>query len=163
MTETTAPLAAPAETAAGRLSTGVVPFPAELVDHYLDTGVWGRHGLAQEFRLVAERHPERPALVCGEVTWTYAELDRLADARAAGLIGLGLEPGSAVLLQVDNTAEAVLTWYALLKAGLVPVCTLSIHRRHEIGAIASQVTPSGSTSSSSPAAWPRRASTPGTC
>jgi hypothetical protein len=34
-----------------------------------------------------------------------------------------------VLLQLTNSATAVVAWYGLLKAGLIPVCTLAIHRR----------------------------------
>jgi non-ribosomal peptide synthetase component E (peptide arylation enzyme) len=37
-----------------------------------------------------------------------------------------------VLLQLTNSAAAVVAWYGLLKAGLIPVCTLAIHRRLEM-------------------------------
>lgn len=119
----------------------LVPFPPAVAARYLQEGVWRRLSLAQEFRAVAERYPDRPALVCGDVHWSYAELDAAADRRAAALLRLGLEPGGSVLLQVSNTADTVVTWYALLKAGLVPVCTLAQHRRHEIREIGRQTHP----------------------
>jgi 2,3-dihydroxybenzoate-AMP ligase len=34
--------------------------------------------------------------------------------------------------ELTNSATAVVAWYGLLKAGLIPVCTLAIHRRLEI-------------------------------
>jgi 2,3-dihydroxybenzoate-AMP ligase len=119
----------------------LVAFPPEKVSEYLHSGMWLREPLAQQFRATAERYPGRPALVCGPTEWTYRELDRAADRRAAGLLGMGFRPGEPVLLQVGNSAETVLTWYALLKAGLVPVCTLPQHRRHEIQEISRQTQP----------------------
>lgn len=123
------------------VAAGVTPFPPEVAQRYLEDGSWSRLSLAEAFRASAESWPDRTALVCGDVTWTYAELDALADRRAAGLLSLGLAPRSSVLLQTNNTADAVLTWYALLKAALVPVCSLSIHRQHEIGEISRQTAP----------------------
>ncbi|MDX6741684.1 (2,3-dihydroxybenzoyl)adenylate synthase [Actinocorallia sp. A-T 12471] len=122
-------------------SPDAVPFPAEFATRYLAEGAWDRRPLAVAFQATAARVPERPAVVCGETTLTYRELDELSDRRAAGLVALGLPPGSAVLLQLANSAQAVVVWYALLKAGLVPVCTLPLHRGHEIGAIAAQTGP----------------------
>jgi 2,3-dihydroxybenzoate-AMP ligase len=43
-----------------------------------------------------------------------------------------------VLLQLTNSTMAVVAWYGLLKAGLIPVCTLAIHRRLEIEQIGRQ-------------------------
>lgn len=126
-----------------RTHDGLVPFPPDTAERYLASGAWRRRSLAAEFRVVARKFPNRPALIAGDTTWTYGELDAEADCRAAGLLGLGLRPGSAVILQVNNSAEAILTWYALLKAGLIPVCTLSVHRQHEIGEISKLVAPVG--------------------
>jgi non-ribosomal peptide synthetase component E (peptide arylation enzyme) len=66
---------------------------------------------------------------------TYRELDESTDILAAGLAGLGLVPGDPVLFQVTNRLGAILAWYGVLKAGLVPVCALAAHRGHEIGEI----------------------------
>ncbi len=105
------------------VAAALVPFPEDVAARYLANGSWSRHSLAESFRRAAQAWPGRTALICDGTEWTYAELDARADRRAAGFNALGLAPGSAVLLQVNNTAEAVVTWYALLKAGLVPVCT----------------------------------------
>ncbi len=132
---------APDETPVATVAEPLVPFPQDIAARYLANGSWSQHSLAESFRQSAQAWPDRTALVCDNTTWTYAELDARADRRAAGLNALGLAAGSAVLLQINNTAEAVLTWYALIKAGLVPVCTLAIHRQHEIGEIARQTAP----------------------
>ncbi|MDT7708802.1 MAG: hypothetical protein QOG20_4409 [Pseudonocardiales bacterium] len=119
----------------------LVPYPAPAQERYVREGLWDTPTIAEHLHAIALRHPDREAVVCGPDVLTFAELDRLTDLRAAGLNRLGLVPGGAVLLQVHNTLHTVVAWYALLKAGLVPVCTLPLHRGHEIAEIARQTRP----------------------
>ncbi len=44
-----------------------------------------------------------------------------------------------MLFQVTNRLGTVVAWYGVLKAGLVPVCTLAAHRGHEVGEISRRV------------------------
>ena len=111
---------------------GVVPHPAVTVDRYTATGAWGTRSLPTAFRQAAMIYAERTALITPDTRLTYRELDARSDAVAAGLLSSGLLPGERVLLQLTNSATAVIAWYGLLKAGLIPVCTLAIHRRLEI-------------------------------
>ncbi|WP_410614586.1 AMP-binding protein [Amycolatopsis sp. lyj-109] len=119
----------------------LVPFPEEAVRRYRAAGVWSDRTLAQEFRAIAGEHPGHLAVIAPDARLTYAELDRRTDRLALGLRDLGLRPGERVLLQVTNGVWAVLAWYGLLKAGLVPIATLALHRRHEILDIARQAEP----------------------
>lgn len=119
----------------------LIAYPADVAQEYLAAGIWAERTLGDAFRAIAQQQAERDALVCGSVRLTYRELDELTDLRAAGFHHLGLLPGGAVLLQLNNTADTVITWYALIKAGLVPVCTLPLHRRHEISEIGRQTSP----------------------
>lgn len=128
-------------TLASDTSDKVVRYPAEAQDRYVREGLWEPSTIAQHLHAIAQRHPDLEAVVCGPASLTFAELDRITDRRAAGLNRLGLAPGGAVLLQVHNTLHTVVAWYALLKAGLVPVCTLPLHRGHEISEIARQTRP----------------------
>jgi len=122
-----------AATWGGRL----VPYPAETATRYRAAGLWGTRPIAAEFRAIAERYPDRDAVVTvtGAGRLSYRELDERTDRVGAGLAGLGLRPGEPVLFQVTNRLESVVAWYGVLKAGLVPVATLAAHRAHEIGAI----------------------------
>src|SRR5215471_10262291 len=120
---------------AGTWGGRLVPYPAETAARYRAAGLWGTRPIAAEFRAVAERYPDRDAVVTGEGRLTYRELDERTDRVGAGLAGLGLRPGEPVLFQITNRLESVVAWYGVLKAGLVPVCTLAAHRAHEIGAI----------------------------
>lgn len=113
----------------------VVALPEAEVMRLRAAGVLGTRTTADEFRAVADAHPDREAVVTPTARLRYAELDAAADRVAVGLLDLGLVPGERVLLQVGNRIEVVVAWYGLLKAGLIPVCTLAAHRAHEIGAI----------------------------
>jgi len=117
----------------------VVPYPDELVRQYRLAGLWGTRTIADEFHAAAAAHPERDAVVALDGRLTFRELDERSDQLAAGLAGLGLVPGDPVLFQVTNRLGAVLAWYGVLKAGLVPVATLAAHRGHEIGGISRKV------------------------
>ena len=120
-------------------ATRASDFPAEVVATYRDAGLWGTRTVADEFHAVAAAHPGNDAVVTGEGRLTYAELDARTDRIAVGLADLGLRPGDPVIVQITNRLEAVVAWYALLKAGLVPVATLAAHRGHEIAHISRAV------------------------
>ena len=113
----------------------VTAYPAAVADRYRRAGHWGSLPIAAEFRAVATRVPDLDAVVAPDGTLTYRELDEQADRMALGLVQLGLTPGQPVIMQVSNRLMSVVAWYGLLKAGLVPACSLTAHRAHEIGAI----------------------------
>jgi 2,3-dihydroxybenzoate-AMP ligase len=123
-------------------------YPAAAVRRYRDQGLWGDRTIAQEFRAVAARYPGRDAVVSREGRMTFAELDRRTDQVAAGLHGLGqhglgqpglgLRPGDPILFQVTNRLHSIVAWYGALKAGLIPVATLAVHRRHEISQVSAR-------------------------
>ncbi|GHB54130.1 ligase [Streptomyces viridiviolaceus] len=62
--------------------------------------------------------PQAPALVCGDRSWTFAELDRATDRLASALSARGLRPGDAVASLAWNRGELVEVEFALYKAGL---------------------------------------------
>jgi 2,3-dihydroxybenzoate-AMP ligase len=114
----------------------VTHYPADVVGRYRDSGAWGYRTLGERFRDAARAHAERLALVAGPMRLTYAELDRLSEAFGAGLLRRGHAPGERVLFQVGNVGEAVVAYYGVLKAGLVPVCSLAQHRDRDMSALA---------------------------
>ncbi|MCW0213069.1 MAG: AMP-binding protein [Pseudonocardia sp.] len=117
----------------------LVPYPEDAVRAYRAAGLWGTATIGTELHRVALAHPERDAVAALDGRLTYAELDLRTDLLAAGLAALGLRPGDPVLFQVTNRLEAVVAWYGVLKAGLVPVATLAAHRGHEVGEISRRI------------------------
>src|SRR4051794_27694608 len=56
---------------------------------------------------------ERPALVFGELTWTYAQVEAEAGRIAAGLQSIGVAAGDRVAMQVRNRPEFVFIFFAI--------------------------------------------------
>ncbi|WP_082634718.1 non-ribosomal peptide synthetase [Mycobacteroides sp. H054] len=69
------------------------------------------------FAAQAGRVPEAVALVCGDRTLTYRELEESANRLAHLLIGGGVGPGQRVALMFSRSAEAVVAILAVLKTG----------------------------------------------
>jgi amino acid adenylation domain-containing protein len=67
----------------------------------------------------ARRLPDKVALVCKDRRLTYRELDARSDALAATLVARGIERGDRVIVFADNTVEAVISFWAVLKANAV--------------------------------------------
>ena len=65
----------------------------------------------------AERLPFKTALVCGDRRWSYAEIETEANRLAHGLQAEGLRRGDRVAICLDNSAEAAIAIFAVLKAG----------------------------------------------
>ncbi|MFD8020839.1 AMP-binding protein, partial [Streptomyces lavendulae] len=100
---------------------GHTPWPAEFVDRYWAAGYWRGNTLDGLLRDGALRYGPRTALVHGDTRVTYAHLNRRVDRMAAGFRLLGLRPGQRVLVQLPNVPEFVVTAFALMRAGAVPV------------------------------------------
>ncbi len=115
----------------------VVPYPQDTVARYRAAGAWGTKTISTEFRTRAERFADHTAVVTAAGELSYRELDERSDQAAAALLGAGLQPGDAVILQLINVQETAVAWYGVLKAGLVPVCSLAAHRTRELEAFAS--------------------------
>lgn len=65
----------------------------------------------------AARRPHKVALICGERRLTYARLDGMANRLANALVEKGVRRGDRVALYLDNSLEAVVGIFAVLKAG----------------------------------------------
>jgi crotonobetaine/carnitine-CoA ligase len=72
--------------------------------------------------LLAERaasHPDTVFLRFADRDLTFAEVDDVAGRLANGLAGLGVSAGDVVPVLLPNSAEFVLTWFALCRVGAV--------------------------------------------
>jgi amino acid adenylation domain-containing protein len=73
----------------------------------------------QFLRDSAVRFPDKTALVASGKRLTFSQLDDLSDELAQGLLDRGIARGDRVVLFLDNSAEAVVSIFAVLKAGAV--------------------------------------------
>jgi acyl-CoA synthetase (AMP-forming)/AMP-acid ligase II len=68
-------------------------------------------------RLNGRWRRRRPAVTCGDVTLTWGEFDARTEQVANALTGLGLEPGAAVGILMNNGLEMVEAMFGAMKAG----------------------------------------------
>jgi amino acid adenylation domain-containing protein len=82
-----------------------------------DQGGFVIEALHQLLRRAAAGHPDHIALVDGERSFTYSELDAWSDELARGLRRSGVERGDRVGIYLNKSAEAIAAIYGALKAG----------------------------------------------
>ncbi len=82
-----------------------------------------RQSLGDLLRRSRRRFPDRLAVQCGEIRWTYAEFDDLCTTLAAGLAGEGVQPGDRVAIISRNSHAFAALRFALARLGavLVPI------------------------------------------
>ncbi|MFF8549549.1 amino acid adenylation domain-containing protein [Streptomyces albidoflavus] len=85
----------------------------------LSPGLPQRVDAAFEYR--AALHPGDVALVCGATSLTYRQLNEHASRLAAGLVALGVKPGTGVGICLERSTDLVATILAVLKADAVYV------------------------------------------
>lgn len=69
------------------------------------------------FEQHAERAPEAIAIVSGELTWSYAELNARANAFAHRLLAQGVQPNDRVAVCLERGPDLVAALLGVLKAG----------------------------------------------
>jgi glycopeptidolipid biosynthesis protein len=69
------------------------------------------------FARQAVRAPQAVALVCGDRSWTYRELDEATNRLAHVLAGQGAGPGESVALLLPRSGQAIVAILAVLKTG----------------------------------------------
>ena len=89
--------------------------------------------LADLVRRAAQTAADRPAFLFQGEALTWAQVDAAVDALARGLLGLGLDTGDRVALQLGNTPDFPLAYFAVLRAGLVAVPVNTSYTAHELG------------------------------
>nr|XP_023481177.1 long-chain fatty acid transport protein 1 isoform X3 [Equus caballus] len=90
------------------------------------------HTVPRIFQAVAQRQPERPALVdaASGACWTFAQLDAYSNAVANLFRQLGFVPGDVVAIFLEGRPEFVGLWLGLAKAG-VEAALLNVNLRRE--------------------------------
>ncbi|HEV8015713.1 MAG TPA: amino acid adenylation domain-containing protein [Stellaceae bacterium] len=69
------------------------------------------------FEATARAHPDTTAIVFGDESWSYRELDRRSTALAARLSLAGIGPETLVAIAIDRGPEMIAGLLAILKAG----------------------------------------------
>ena len=93
--------------------------------------------LQDRLREVAREVGDKPALLMGDRSVNFREIDQLSDRLAAALAKRGVRPGDRVTIFMPNSVEFVIAFYGTLKAGGVvnPINSQSKERevRFQVG------------------------------
>ena len=118
----------------------------QTIDHYTRAGVYSRltlmdrmaaHGKADPEKICIADPPNREALTGhAPERLTYAQFLRAVDATAAALVKLGLKKDDVVLVQLPNTWELAMLYFAVGKAGGIISPAPVLWRESELSYIA---------------------------
>ena len=88
--------------------------------------------LFEVLQRTASRLPNKTAVIDGDRTFTFAQLDGQSDRFAAALSGLGVEKGDRAGLFVPNCAEFVTAYFGILKTGATVAPVNAAYRSREL-------------------------------
>ena len=80
-----------------------------------------RYNLAALLETGAAAHPDRAAVVLGDLRLSYGQVNDLATKVAGALAARGIEPGDKVALTCPNTPHFTVAYFGILKAGATVV------------------------------------------
>ena len=84
------------------------------------------------FRTFCGLNAEAEAIVCGEERLTFAELDRISECVAHGLVARGIAKGDRVAIAMRNCPSWVVIYMAIVKAGGIATLLNGWWEAHEM-------------------------------
>ena len=111
---------------------GCTPWPETLAARWRALGYWEDITLWEMLRESARRFPDRTAVVHADRSISYRELVERSETLARRFAALGLRPLDRVVVQLPNVPEFVVAFFALVRAGVIPVLALPAHRHTEL-------------------------------
>jgi long-chain acyl-CoA synthetase len=88
--------------------------------------------VADEFTYAALYCPDKKALIFGDKSFTYAEMNRIIDRVAGFLVHCGVSKGERVSLYMPNRPEWILFYYGIARIGAISVCVPGAYKREEV-------------------------------
>ncbi|MGP5647114.1 (2,3-dihydroxybenzoyl)adenylate synthase [Psychrobacter celer] len=117
------------------------PWPKNRAQHYIAQGYWINEPLTHILSQRCDSDPKATALICGDRQLSYQALDDLSTQLAHRISAQDIGKGDTALVQLPNTAEFYIVFFALLKIGVVPLNALYSHRQHELRSFCQQIKP----------------------
>ena len=115
---------------------GFVPFPQEFAARYRAKGYWEDCTIASVWEECSRRYASRVAVIDGDTSATYGQIDARATNLALNLLDVGIKPLDRLIVQLPNKIQFVYLYLALQKIGALPVMALPAHRYLEISQFA---------------------------
>lgn len=102
---------------------------------YEELGLWKPLTIGDHLKEWSEKYNDKTAVVDKETRLSYKEMDLKADELASGLLELGIKKGDKVVVQLPNSISFIITCFALLRLGAVPILSMPAHREAELEGI----------------------------
>src|SRR3569832_1856609 len=77
------------------------------------------HSIGDLLRRSAGREPNKLAVSCGSVSWTFADMDAICNRLGRGLLGLGVKKGDRLAVLSRNSHAFAALRFALARSGAV--------------------------------------------
>ncbi|MBE0369812.1 (2,3-dihydroxybenzoyl)adenylate synthase [Pseudoalteromonas aurantia] len=114
------------------MSIEYTPWPADLAKLYREQGYWQDKPLTSLLSEQLTNNSNGIALADGKRSISYLQLSQYSDNLAANLALKGLKKYDTALIQLPNCIEFYISYFALLKLGVAPVCALFNHKKTEL-------------------------------
>ena len=88
--------------------------------------------LPEFFRTFCALNAEAEAVVAGDERLTFADLDRISERMAHGLVASGVEKGDRVAIAMRNCPSWIVSYMAILKAGAIATLLNGWWEAHEM-------------------------------
>lgn len=111
---------------------GCTEWPEELIQRYREKGYWQDITLNEMLTQSTLVNGDKEAIIYKDQRITYNVLLKLVDRLAYRLLESGLEDRDRVVFQLPNSPELIITFFALIRIGVIPVLALPAHRQTEI-------------------------------
>lgn len=92
----------------------------------------GEELVFSRFERMAQKYPQRTAVVFLGEKYSFSRLVNLIDRFAAGLSGQGVKQGDRVILYLSNCIQWVVAFFGIQKIGAVVVPVSPIYTSHEV-------------------------------
>ena len=94
--------------------------------------VWPQKTILDYLNDSIKKYPNKVAIIDKKSRYTYAELGKMVDRVALGLVELGIQKGDVVSLQLPNWNEFIILHYAITRIGAITNPLIPIYREREI-------------------------------
>ncbi|HBV87650.1 MAG TPA: long-chain fatty acid--CoA ligase [Desulfosporosinus sp.] len=91
--------------------------------------------LVDVFKQTKLKYPNNPALIFGGKTTTYSEMDTLIERMAKALIKRGVKTGDRISIYMPNSANWVISFFAIQRIGAIVVQTNPLYVESELKAL----------------------------
>jgi long-chain acyl-CoA synthetase len=92
--------------------------------------------ICQSFEQVADRWPDKTAVIYLGTRFSYGQLKRLVQRFASGLAGLGVKPGDRVMMYIPNGVQWIVSWLGIMRAGAVAVPITPVYTARDLDFLA---------------------------